>query len=112
MSMSSVGKVVYESVHRPDETLRGVGGGSGSNGGGNVLCCPSPYATTRVQLYFPTTADQERSVTTREINDQNCYDMPLLKQASYGNFAFYCSPYSYPPHSLSTINLTLHLSLV
>lgn len=90
MSMSSVGgKVVYESVHRPDETTRMVGGGSSlcGSGGNGVLYCPSPYATTRVQLYFPSSAASDLdggggSVTTREINDQNCYDMPLLKQAS------------------------------
>lgn len=77
MSMSSVGKVVYESVHRPDETR----GGSGDRGG-NVLYCPSPYATTRVQLYFPNSDQDVRTTRNDQINDQNCYDMPLLKQAS------------------------------
>lgn len=74
MSMSSVGKVVYESVHRHPVDSETASTQRGGGGGGNVLYCPSPYATTRVQLYFPT--DQ-----TSINNDQNCYDMPLLKQA-------------------------------
>ncbi|XP_015784401.1 Down syndrome cell adhesion molecule [Tetranychus urticae] len=56
ISMSST-KVVYETVQRDERTS---------------VYCPSPYATTRVSLYFQ---DNPMKLQTNE----NSYDMPLLK---------------------------------
>lgn len=101
MSMSSVGKVVYESMHRataagaacdvqptlqqqppPHQLPEAV-----ANQRNNLVYCPSPYATTRVSLFFPTgvgganrgeSCHQSTSLTS----EQNCYDMPILKPVS------------------------------
>ena len=62
ISMSST-KVVYESAHRDDR---------------NSVYCQSPYATTRVSLYFqenPVLAQNSSTIN----HSENSYDMPLLK---------------------------------
>lgn len=59
ISMSSA-KVVYETVQRDDRTS---------------VYCPSPYATTRVSLYFQDNHSRDNVAAASD----NCYDMPLLK---------------------------------
>ena len=93
MSMSSVGKVVYESVHRGTATTSsGVAPEAAlqqqqahpealANQRNNLVYCPSPYATTRVSLFFPATGSSStRSVDGQVLaSEQNCYDMPMIK---------------------------------
>lgn len=105
ISMSSVGKVLYDTVHRREGGCNGhvaeqqglaVNGDTGSLPN-NLIYCPSPYATTRVAtLFFPDSVVQSRESGSprhhhqhhhhRDISgmgpEQNCYDMPLIKQAS------------------------------
>jgi hypothetical protein len=104
LSMSSVGKVLYDTVHRRegngtcnghDSQQHQVLGDTGSLPN-NLIYCPSPYATTRVAtLFFPDSVVQSRDSGSprhhqhhhhRDISgmgpEQNCYDMPLIKQAS------------------------------
>ena len=93
ISMNSVGKVLYESVQRDTDVARN-----------NLVYCPSPYATTRVSLFFPPNGNNGNSelVAAAAANglsltghaasrgdlagslmqEQNCYDMPLIKQVS------------------------------
>ena len=97
ISMNSVGKVLYESVQRESDVTRN-----------NLVYCPSPYATTRVSLFFPPSngnnsselattgvhggngltitghASSRGDLTAALMPEQNCYDMPLIKQVNYG----------------------------
>lgn len=121
MSMSSVGKVVYETVHRStggglsdvetrstnNMNLSSGSGAIGSNSCSNqqqLVYCPSPYATTRVSLYFPDHPNQSSLTTNgcmeRNIEHQNCYDMPLLKQARITSSWFISR---YPFHSIISL---------
>lgn len=92
--MNSVGKVLYESVQRESDVTRN-----------NLVYCPSPYATTRVSLFFPPNGNNSNELATTGVHggngltlaghgasrgdltatlipEQNCYDMPLIKQVS------------------------------
>ncbi|XP_074602199.1 cell adhesion molecule Dscam1-like isoform X2 [Brevipalpus obovatus] len=62
ISMSST-KVVYESAHRDER---------------NSVYCQSPYATTRVSLYFQENPALNANSSAMN-HSENSYDMPLLK---------------------------------
>lgn len=62
ISMSST-KVVYESAHREER---------------NSVYCQSPYATTRVSLYFQENPALNANSSAMN-HSENSYDMPLLK---------------------------------
>lgn len=85
MSMSSVGKVVYESVHRGTTSEVQQLPETIANQRNNLVYCPSPYATTRVSLFFPTGSGSHslRPSDPHQSNamssEQNCYDMPIIK---------------------------------
>ena len=89
MSMSSVGKVVYESVHRgaggPADVQQQSHQETIANQRNNLVYCPSPYATTRVSLFFPGSSGNHSSrgsdghQTSAMSSEQNCYDMPIIK---------------------------------
>lgn len=93
ISMNSVGKVLYESVQRDTDLTRN-----------NLVYCPSPYATTRVSLFFPPNGNNGNpdlvaaaaanglslsshgasrgDIASSLMQEQNCYDMPLIKQVN------------------------------
>lgn len=85
MSMSSVGKVVYESVHRGTAAEVQQLPEAIANQRNNLLYCPSPYATTRVSLFFPTGSGShslrpgDGHQSNAMSSEQNCYDMPIIK---------------------------------
>lgn len=93
MSMSSVGKVVYESVHRgaaaadvqlqqQSQLQQQQQQEAIANQRNNLLYCPSPYATTRVSLFFPgnhSSRGSDGHATSAMSSEQNCYDMPIIK---------------------------------
>lgn len=89
MSMSSVGKVVYESVHRgatsEAQQQQQLPESMANHQRNNLVYCPSPYATTRVSLFFPTGSGShslrggDGHQTNAMSSEQNCYDMPIMK---------------------------------
>ena len=126
LSMSSVGKVLYDTVHRREGNGNSVLGCNGDQQqhqglgtetigslGNNLIYCPSPYATTRVAtLFFPDSAvmsGRDAGGSPRHLHrdisslgpEQNCYDMPLIKQASI-LYLFAFESRRFPANLLST----------